>query len=543
MSKFYLTTPIYYVNDRPHIGHAYTTFAADAIAAWHRMRGDETFFLTGTDENAQKNAEAAAQRLGKPMSSVTRAEIQAYVDEMSALWSQTWDSLGIRYDRFIRTTEVIHVRGVEQFIAAVRKRNPDDIYRGTYTGWYCVGCEAFVPETDAKGGMCPTHVRALEKLEEENYFFRLSKYRDALLQHIERNPTFVQPEARRNEIVAYISEHLTDTSISRPMRNWGIPFPGDPSQTVYVWFDALVNYLTGIGYADSSKDVIPSKASPERAMPRDLTPTTDAAGEISRFSRNDAFVRWWPADLHLVGKDIIKFHCALWPAMLMAAGLPLPERVFAHGFFTIEGKKMSKSLGNVINPTVLADRYGTDALRYFLLREIPFGGDGDFSEDRLRQRYTSDLQHGIGNFAARTITMLQKYAGGKVPASGNTNRVERSWEQYALATDELRLHDALSIAEDVVRAGDHTIEEERPWQLAKLGEDQRLHRVLGDLAETLRHVGLMLAPFLPTTAKKILTALGQDDWHSTRLTDLQKWGRMKEGTVVEKLEHLFPPLE
>lgn len=508
MPEFYLTTPIYYVNDRPHIGHAYTTFAADAIAAWHRMRGDETFFLTGTDENAQKNAEAATLRLGKPMSAVTRAEIQAYVDEMSAVWSQTWDSLGIRYDRFIRTTEAYHIRGVEQFIATVRQRNPDDIYRGTYTGWYCVGCEAFVPETDAKDGMCPTHMRALEKLEEENYFFRLSRYRDALLQHIEHNPTFVQPEARRNEIVAYISEHLADTSISRPMRNWGIPFPGDPSQAVYVWFDALTNYLTGIGYADT---------------------------EAQSFDR-------WPADLHLVGKDIIKFHCALWPAMLMAAGLPLPERVFAHGFFTIERKKMSKSLGNVINPTVLADRYGTDALRYFLFREIPFGGDGDFSEDRLRQRYVSDLQHGVGNFAARTITMLQKYAGGKVPASGNTNRVERAWEQYALATDELRLHDALSIVEDVVRAGDHTIEEERPWQLAKLGEDQRLHRVLGDLAETLRHVGLMLAPFLPQTADKILTALSQDDWHSTHLTDLQKWGRMKEGTAVAKLDHLFPPL-
>jgi methionyl-tRNA synthetase len=530
MPKFYLTTPIYYVNDRPHIGHAYTTFAADVIAAWHRMRGDETFFLTGTDENAQKNAEAAAQRLGKPMAATTRAEIQAYVDEMSAMWSQTWDSLGIRYDRFIRTTEGSHVRGVEQFIVAVRARNPDDIYRGTYTGWYCVGCEAFVPETDVKDGMCPTHVRALEKLEEENYFFRLSRYRDALLRHIERNPRFVQPEARRNEIVAYISDHLTDISISRPMKNWGIPFPGDPSQTVYVWFDALTNYLTGVGYG------------------------ADSEAQSSKLKAQ--FSNFWPASLHLVGKDIIKFHCALWPAMLMAAGCELPERVFAHGFFTIEGKKMSKSLGNVINPTVIADRYGTDVLRYFLLREIPFGGDGDFSEDRLRQRYASDLQHGIGNFAARTITMLQKYTSGKIPGADETSRVSSAWEQYTAAIYELRLHDALSVIEDVVRAGDHTIEEERPWQLAKLGEDQRLHRVLGDLAETLRHIALMLVPFMPTTADRILTTLGQGpavqapslntagqgDWRSSRLTDLMAWGRMKEGTQVGKLEHLFPAL-
>jgi len=510
MSKFYLTTPIYYVNDRPHIGHAYTTFAADTIASWHRMRGEEVFLLTGTDENAQKNSEAAAVRLGKPTKAVTREEVQHYVDEMSALWQRTWDSLGIRVDRFIRTTEPSHVRGVEQFIAAVRERNPDDIYRGTYSGWYCVGCEAFIPETDAKDGMCPTHVRALEKLEEENYFFRLSNYRDALLRHIEQHPAFVQPESRRNEIVAYIGEHLADTSISRPMRNWGIPFPDDPSQTVYVWFDALTNYLTGVGYE------------------------SDGA----------TFGKHWPADLHVVGKDIIKFHCALWPAMLMSAGLPLPERVFAHGFFTIDGQKMSKSLGNVVDPTVLADRYGADVVRYFLLREISFGGDGDFSEQRLRQRYASDLQHGIGNFAARTITMLHKYAGGKTPTADGASRVERTWEKYAIAMDGLALHEALGIVEETIRAGDRTIEEERPWELAQRGETDRLHRVLGNLAELLRHISLMLVPFMPETAEKILTALGQDGWRNEHFSDLQKWGRMKkEGTAVGKLEHLFPALE
>lgn len=508
MSKFYLTTPIYYVNDRPHIGHAYTTFAADALAAWHRMLGNETFFMTGTDENAQKNVEAAAAKLGIAREAISRPQVQSYVDEMSALWSQTWDSLGIRYDRFIRTTESSHVCGVERFIAAVRERNPDDIYRGTYRGWYCVGCEAFIPETDAKDGMCPTHVRALEKIEEENYFFRLSRYRDALLRHFDQNPLFVQPEARRNEIVAYIEQRLTDISISRPMRNWGISFPGDSSQVVYVWFDALTNYLTGVGYG-----------------------ADDAA-----------FARHWPADLHLVGKDIIKFHCALWPAMLMSAGLNLPERVFAHGFFTIDGQKMSKSLGNVINPTVIADRYGTDALRHFLFREIPFGGDGDFSEERLRQRYASDLQHGIGNFAARTLAMVQKYAASRAPAADGASRIGRAWEKLTIAMDGCALHEALAVIDDVIRAGDHYIEEERPWELAKLGETERLHRALGNLAETLRHVGLMLVPFLPETAGKILAALGQDGWRSERLTDLQGWGGLKEGTITSKLDHLFPQL-
>ncbi|MFH1098434.1 MAG: methionine--tRNA ligase [Candidatus Uhrbacteria bacterium] len=521
MSKFYLTTPIYYVNDRPHIGHAYTTFAADAIVAWHRLRGDEVFFLTGTDENAQKNREAAAKQLGKSIETVTRAEVQTYVDEMSVVWQQAWDMLGIRYDRFIRTTEPAHIASVEKFIAAVQAKG--DIYRGMYRGWYCVGCEAFVPESDLVDGKCPTHQRTPEQIEEDNYFFKLSKYRDALLQYIDKNPKFIQPESRRNEIVAYIDQHLTDISISRPMKNWGIPFPGDPDQAVYVWFDALVNYLTGVGYG----------------------------------SDDARFAKLWPATVHLVGKDIIKFHCALWPAMLMSAGLELPERVFAHGFFTISGQKMSKSLGNVIDPIAMAQKYGTDALRYFLAREIPFGGDGDFSEERLQQRYAADLQHGIGNFAARTIAMIHKYANGKAPAAdgespavcnpsdctARAGRIDRAWEQYAVAMDELASHDALDVLTEVVRAGDRYIEAEHPWGLTKSGETERLHRALGNLAETLRHVALMAVPFMPETADKILAALGQSDWRSERLSELQKWGKIKEGTTVGELAHLFPPLQ
>ncbi|MBI4142945.1 class I tRNA ligase family protein [Candidatus Uhrbacteria bacterium] len=254
------------------------------------------------------------------------------------------------------------------------------------------------------------------------------------------------------------------------------------------------------------------------------------------------FDQCWPANVHLVGKDILKFHCALWPAMLMSAGLPLPERVFAHGFFTIDGQKMSKSLGNVVDPVAVAEKCGTDALRYFLAREIPFGGDGDFSEERLRQRYASDLQHGIGNFAARTITMIHKYADGKAPAADGASRIGRAWEKFAIAMDDIQPHDALTVVDDLIRAGDHYIEEEHPWELAKLGETERLHRVLGNLAEVLRHVALMLAPFMPITSEKILTAFGQDGWRTERLTDLQEWGRMKEGTPVGKLEHLFPML-
>ncbi|MBI2483476.1 methionine--tRNA ligase [Candidatus Uhrbacteria bacterium] len=507
MAKFYCTTPIYYVNDRPHIGHAYSTFAADALVTWHRLSGESVFFLTGTDENAQKNSEAAAKRLGVTPAETSRAQVQAYVDEMSAVWQRTWDTLGIRYDRFIRTTEPAHLRGVEQFIAAVQERG--DIYKGTYRGWYCVGCEAFVPEGDLVEGKCATHLRVPERIEEENYFFRLAKYRDALLAHIEQHPEFIQPESRRNEIVAYIRDHLADISISRPMRNWGIPFPGDPAQAVYVWFDALGNYLTGVGYG------------------------TDAA----------QFAQWWPADLHLIGKDIIKFHCALWPAMLLSAGIPLPRRVFAHGFFTIDGQKMSKSLGNVVDPVVSAQRYGLDALRFFLFREISFGGDGDFSEARLAERYAAELQHGIGNFAARTIAMVRKYTDGRVPAIGDRNLVGDVWARYADAFDRAQLHEALAIATELVRVGDQLIEQERPWELAKRGETDRLHRVLGELVELLRHLALLHAPFTPATTDRILTALGQEDWRSHAWTELQQWGRRTEGAVLRELPHLFPPLE
>jgi methionyl-tRNA synthetase len=506
MESFYITTPIYYVNDRPHIGHAYTTIVADVLSRWNRMNGASTILVTGTDENAQKNVEAAAKKLEVSKDDVTRQQVQAYVDEMSALWQRTWDSLDIHYDTFIRTTDAAHVSGVAKFIAAVQERG--DIYRGTYSGWYCVGCEAFIPEKDLDGGMCPSHIRVVDRIEEENYFFRLSKYRDALLGHMKAHPEFIQPVARRNEIIAYIRDHLEDVSISRPMRNWGIPFPGDAEQSVYVWFDALGNYLTAVGYG-----------------------TNDAT-----------FSSQWPASVHLIGKDILKFHCALWPAMLLSADLPLPERIFAHGFFTIDGKKMSKSIGNVVDPILLAERFGNDVLRYFLLREITFGGDGDFSEVRLRERYASDLQHGIGNFAARTLSMVKKYRSGIATAGDDVLKVVDHWTSYRSSMERLDPGGALDVIEAIIRSGDQFIESEKPWMLAKNMENDRLDGALGSLVESLRHVGLMLAPFMPKTAEAILRALAQDNWTTFLLTEQSKWGILEAGIELRDLPHLFPEL-
>jgi len=348
VNKFYITTPIYYVNDIPHIGHAYTTIAADVLARYYRMKGKEVYFLTGTDENSQKNVEAAKKVKGEELKVKSEKEIVAeYVNEMSAKWQETWDSLDITNDDFIRTTEPRHKKAVKKFFEAVFKNG--DIYKGIYEGLYCPGCEAYVSEMDLENGKCPFHKIAPKKIKEENYFFRLKKYESKLLDYIEKNPDFIEPEARRNEVVNYISHHLEDISISRLSQEWGIPVPIDKKQVIYVWFDALINYLTAVGYG----------------------------------TNEEKFNKWWPADLHLVGKDIIKFHCALWPAMLMSAGLPLPKKVFAHGFFTIGGQKISKSLGNVLDPVELVNKYGIDEVRYFLLREISFGEDGDISLKRL----------------------------------------------------------------------------------------------------------------------------------------------------------------
>lgn len=499
MSKYYLSTPIYYINGLPSIGHAYTNIVADVIARYRRMRGDEVFFLTGTDENSQKNVEAA-QKAGM------ETDIQAYLDRMAAKWQETFDELAFTHDRFIRTTEADHHKAVEKFWKAVEKSG--DIYLGEYEGWYCKGCEEFKAENDlVEGNRCPLHKTVCDRIKEKNYFFKLTKYRDALLEHIGKQPDFVVPSSRRNEIVSYIKDFMTDVSISRSSMKWGIPVPGDDSQRIYVWFDALINYLTGVGYA-----------------------TDDAA-----------FAKWWPADLHLVGKDIIKFHCALWPAMLMSAGLPLPKRVLAHGFFTVNGDKMSKSLGNVVDPLEVTKAYSNDVLRYFLLREIRLGEDGDFSLDRVAQRYDGDLANEFGNLVHRVTTMTDKYFGSKVPERAD-GFLGGAWDTYHSAMEELRLHDALEAAWAVIRSANQFIEETQPWTLAKQKEDKRLSDAIYALLETLRHLAWMLYPFMPDASEMLFGKLGlttPKEFAST-YEKAWAWGELAPGGTISKGEPLFP---
>lgn len=495
---FYLTTPIYYVNDVPHIGHFYTNVAADVLARYHRLRGQEVMYLTGTDENSQKNVQAA-EKLG-------RTDIQDYVDEMSSRWRETWTSLGITYDGFIRTTEDRHKKAVEKFWQAVQDKG--DIYLGDYQGYYCTGCEAYVLESELVNGKCPIHKTVPELIKEKNWFFRLTAYRDKLLAHLDAHPEFVEPQSRRNEVRSYIEKFMADVSISRESMKWGIPVPGDAKNAIYVWFDALINYLSGVGYGSDEAQ----------------------------------FAKWWPADLHLVGKDIIKFHCALWPAMLMSAGLPLPKKVFAHGFFTVGGEKMSKSLGNVVDPKEICAKYGTDAMRYFLLREITFGGDGDFSQDRLGERYANDLANEFGNLVNRVVSMLEKYCQGKVPAQVSAEpSLVASWEEYASAMENLEFDKVLSqIWNGMITPANQFIDKTKPWALAKEGKEEELNRVLYLLLESLRQVAWMIKPFMPESSDKILIQLNQD--LNQKFDQYRTWGLLKPGTVVKVSLPLFPRL-
>jgi methionyl-tRNA synthetase len=432
---------------------------------------------------------------------------------MAAVWEQTFDSLGLTHNRFIRTTEADHKAAVEKFWKAVEAKG--DIYQGTYEGLYCQGCEAFVTETELVDGKCAIHKKEPVKLVEKNYFFRLTKYRDALLEHIGLHPEFIQPEARRNEVLSYIREFMTDVSISRETMRWGISVPGDESQRIYVWFDALINYISGVGYGDKG-----------------------AEG-----TRDREFGFWWPADVHLVGKDIIKFHCALWPAMLLSAGLPLPKTVFAHGYFTVDGEKMSKSLGNVIDPLEVVKQYNNDTLRYFLLREIPFGEDGNFSRDRLKQRYEGDLANELGNLVHRVLSMTEQYTEGKVPHVAD-GFIAGAWPAYHLAMEELRFHDALAVVWSLVRQANQFVEQQAPWQLAKMGEKKMLEDTLYVLLETLRHLAWMLYPFMPLSAERMFEQLGLESpkEFTQSFESAWVWGELKPGILIKKGDPLFPKL-
>jgi methionyl-tRNA synthetase len=451
MSKFFVTTPIYYINGKPHVGHAYSTIAADVLARYHRQQGDEVLFTTGTDENSQKTVEAAEAAGQDP---------ETYTEDMSAIWQKTWDASGISYDRFIRTTEADHLKTVDAFIKAVEKKG--DITEGEYEGLYCIGHEAFMRPDELVDGKCPEHDRAPEKRKEKNYFFTLSKYQDALLAHIAQNPEFIQPISRRNEMVAFIERGLEDISVSREGGKWGISWPGDKDQKVYVWFDALTNYLTVAGYpGDSSK--------------------------------------WWPADVHIVGKDIMKFHAIYWPAMLMSADLPLPKQIFGHGFFTIDGQKISKSLGNAIDPVGIAGKYGVDAFRFYLFREIPFGGDGEFSHERFHEVYNTQLANDLGNAVQRVASMIVRYFDGNI---GQLPKAAHDVGLYHEAMQQLRLDKAIDELWVHVKGVNQFIEEERPWELAKTDKEQ-LALVLQQATADLLHISGLLAPFIPATAQRI----------------------------------------
>ena len=452
MNKFYITTPIYYVNDIPHIGHAYTTLAADIIARYWRQKGSEVLFATGVDENAQKTVQAAAAA-AKP--------IEDYTQDMANVWRTTWEKLGISNDIFIRTTSDEHKAAVYEIIKRVQASG--DIYKDSYKGFYCVGCESFVKEADLVDGLCPDHKTKPQWLEEDNFFFKLSKYQQPLLDHIESHPNFIQPLSRRHEIVAFIKQGLQDFSVSRSSQQWGIPWPDEPGQVVYVWFDALTNYLTATGFP------------------------------------NENFTEFWPANLHLVGKDITKFHCIYWPAMLMSAGLPLPEQIFAHGFFTIDGQKISKSLGNAVDPLTMASEYGIDTLRYYLFSEIPFGEDGEFNHQRFQTIYTTDLADDLGNLVQRVAVLINKHLDGvisELPAP--TIKIDF----YNQTVQSLKLSAALKGVWQEIRNLNVYLQENKPWEKVTTDKTEFEHIVRQTVANLLL-IADLLKPFLPDSSHKI----------------------------------------
>ena len=466
--KFYITTPIYYVNDRPHVGHAYVTIAADVLARFWRIRlgEDRVWFLTGTDEHGAK-IEQAAKKAGKTP--------HALADEVSESFRGAWEELRISYNDFIRTTEPRHAQAVVSFLKVLQNaKTPagnSALYEGEYRGLYCTGHEAFIKESDLADGLCPDHKTKPELVAEKNWFFRLSNYAEVLRARIMAGELVIDPESRRNETLSFIAHGLEDIAISRPQVQWGIPLPFDSVQTTYVWVDALINYISAIGYG-----------SDEAVMQR-----------------------WWPADLHLVGKDIIKFHCVIWPALLLAAGLALPRKIFAHGFFTVDGEKISKSLGNAIDPMLIAKAYGVDALRYYLLREIPFGEDGDFSEEKLKAVYTGELSNGLGNLVARVAALGEKVSPLRFDFARDIRpavheEIDTRFRRYEEAMDSLRLHEALGEVWRLIGFTDRYLSDTKPWAVA---DPEELRKIISRAAWLVSTVVNLVRPFLPETADKI----------------------------------------
>jgi len=510
VGKFYITTAIDYVNDLPHLGTAYEKVCSDVIARYMRLAGRDTFFSMGNDEHSQNVLKAATQK---------GLSAEQYCGEMAAGFQRTWGGISVAYDGFIRTGEARHARAVQEVFRRISARG--DIYKAKYVGLYCVSCECFVQEEDLVDGNCPQHKMAPSRIEEENMFFALSKYGERLLAHIESNPEFIQPETRRNEITSFIRRGLNDVSVSRSGVSWGIPVPGDPEHVFYVWFDALINYLTAAGFPDDQ----------------------------------ERFARYWPADLHVIGKDITRFHCVLWPAMLMSAGIELPRTVFGHGFISFRGERLSKTLGNIINPLDVVRRYGADPLRYYMAREVIFGKDGDFSWEQFINRYNSELANDLGNLVSRAANMVKQYLGGGIPEPGDRAAsdgqmraaLEKAGAAYFPAMERYEIHNGLAEAFAVVREANRYVEEKAPWALVKQpGGLKATAAVLFDVCEVLRGVAVLLAPFMPTKAVEIWRALGiRGEIAGTTFAEALKWRESWAGlsTGVAEIKPLFPRIE
>jgi methionyl-tRNA synthetase len=511
-NRFYITTPIYYVNDVPHIGHAYTTVAADVLARYWRLRGRNVFFLTGLDEHGQKVQQAAAKAGIDP---------QTHCDKLAPQFQALWKRLNISNDAFIRTTDPPHKSIVQQYLQELYDKQL--IYKDDYTGWYCTFDERFWAERDVENGLCPDCKRPVERISEHNYFFKMGQYQDRLIEHIKQHPKFIRPESRRNEVLGFLTtQKLGDLSISRPKSrlSWGIELPFDKAYVTYVWFDALVNYLSALEYLGP-------------------TPSQD---------------QYWPASVHLVGKDILTTHAVYWSTMLMALNLSLPETIFAHGWWTVGGEKMSKSRGNVVDPNKMIDEFGADAFRYFLLREVPFGQDGDFSQEAMITRINSDLANGLGNLLSRTLTLIERTQAGRVPTQGKSRAADRDLEQSTVALlndllprhlEQFEFNRALEAIWQVIQIANQYVDKTAPWTLAKHESDaDQLRTVLYYMAETLRCLSLATYPFLPMSAQSIRTQLGiSDDFTTPLMKSKIEWGGLEAGTAIHKGTSLFPRIE